>query len=250
MGKRNVQFHDWMAEQKGDPQFRAAYDGAELGYQVARLRIMRGLTQAELAERVGTKQPSIARLESGKTLPRVSFLRRVVAALDGEVGVQIVPREVAQEEAVSRDRPETGTSLSNLFSQELETTLGCSFAEIETALHSAGVQTVEELLEGGATAQGRKTLAQRTGLSGKRILSLLNIADLFRVTGIGQVYACLLTEVGVDTVPELAQRNPENLYKTISKTNEERDLVRRLPSVSAVGGWIDQAKALPRAIRY
>ena len=42
---------------------------------------MRALTQKELADLVGTKQPSIARLESGSDLPRLSFLRRVVEAL-------------------------------------------------------------------------------------------------------------------------------------------------------------------------
>jgi transcriptional regulator with XRE-family HTH domain len=89
----NIRFEDWEAGQMQDPEFRAAAEDLEPAYQVARLRIMRGLTQEQLAEMVGTKQPSIARLESGKMEPRLSFLRRVVEALGGRLQVQIVPQE-------------------------------------------------------------------------------------------------------------------------------------------------------------
>ena len=91
--RANIRFEDWEAEQMRDPDFRAAAEELEPAYQVARLRIMRGLTQEELAEKVGTKQPSIARLESGKSEPSLAFLRRVVEALDGDLKVYITPRE-------------------------------------------------------------------------------------------------------------------------------------------------------------
>ncbi len=94
--RANIRFEDWEAEQMRDPEFRAAAEELEPAYQVARLRIMRGLTQEELAEKVGTKQPSIARLESGKSEPSLSFLRRVVEALDGDLEVHIAPREAAK----------------------------------------------------------------------------------------------------------------------------------------------------------
>jgi len=89
----NVRFEDWEAEQMKDPEFRAAAEELEPAYQVARLRIMRGLTQEQLAALVGTKQPSIARLESGKVEPKLSFLRRVVEALGARLEVRIVPLE-------------------------------------------------------------------------------------------------------------------------------------------------------------
>jgi predicted transcriptional regulator len=89
----NIRFEDWEAKQMQDPEFQAAAEELEPAYQVARLRMMRGLTQEQLAEMVGTKQPSIARLESGKMEPRLSFLRRVVEALGGQLEVQIVPQE-------------------------------------------------------------------------------------------------------------------------------------------------------------
>ena len=63
-------------------------------------------------------------------------------------------------------------------------------------------------------------------------------------------YAELLEAAGVDTVPELAQRNPTNLYPLLSRTNEEKKLVRKLPTKDQVAEWITQAKALPRMVEY
>jgi DNA-binding XRE family transcriptional regulator len=91
--ERLEMFWDHLTEQLQDPEFRDAYEPLEPGYQIARLRILRGLTQEELAEKVGTKQPSIARLESGKTEPKISFLRRLAEALGADLEIRIVPQE-------------------------------------------------------------------------------------------------------------------------------------------------------------
>jgi predicted transcriptional regulator len=72
---------------------RRAYEDLEPAYQVARLRILCGLTQAQLAELVGTKQPNIARLESGRVQPTLPFLRRIVEALGGRLEIRIIPPE-------------------------------------------------------------------------------------------------------------------------------------------------------------
>ena len=117
-------------------------------------------------------------------------------------------------------------------------------------LAELGVETVEALLERGASPQGRKALIEGTGLSAKLILKWVNRADLARVKGVGEEYADLLELAGVDTVPELAQRNPENLHKKMIEINDEREVVRRVPSLSAVQGWVAQAKDLGRVITY
>ncbi len=117
-------------------------------------------------------------------------------------------------------------------------------------LREAGIATTEALLKKGATRQGRKELAAKTGLSEKQLLEWINHLDLFRIKGIGPEYADLLEAAGVDTVPELAQRNPENLYQKLLTVNAEKKLVRRLPTLDMVKGWIEQAKQLPRVIEY
>ncbi len=54
----------------------------------------------------------------------------------------------------------------------------------------------------------------------------------------------------MDTVVELAQRNPENLHEKLLAVNAEKKLVRRVPSLAEVQDWVEQAKALPRVITY
>ncbi len=96
----NVRFEDWVSQKMQDPAFCAADEALEPVYQLARLRIQSGLTQAELAAKVGTKQPSIARLERGQATPNLDFLRRVAAALDARLEVRIVPMPVESQAGV------------------------------------------------------------------------------------------------------------------------------------------------------
>ena len=93
MSNEHIRFDDWLAEQMRDEELRTEYQRLAPGFQVAKLRMLRGLTQQELAARVGTHQSSISRLENGEREPILPFLRRVVAALDGCVDVQIRPEE-------------------------------------------------------------------------------------------------------------------------------------------------------------
>ncbi len=117
-------------------------------------------------------------------------------------------------------------------------------------LASIGITTVEALLEEAGTPQGRKSIAERLGLSPKRVLEWVNHADLYRIKGVGSEYADLLEAAGVDTVVELAHRNPESLYAKLEAVNREKNLVRRLPSPAQVRDWVEQAKALPRKVFY
>ncbi len=117
-------------------------------------------------------------------------------------------------------------------------------------LEAIGISSVKALLEQGATPQGRKQIEDKTAISGTLILRWLNRADLFRISGISEEYSDLLEAAGVDTVPELAQRNPQNLYQKLVEVNQTQQRVRRLPSETQVGHWIEQAKELPRIIHY
>ncbi len=117
-------------------------------------------------------------------------------------------------------------------------------------LRSMGIQTTEALLRAGATPEGRQELAGKIGVSADTILKWVNRADLMRIVGIGEQYSDLLEAAGVDTVLELARRNPENLHQKLAEINAEKRLVRRLPNQDMVANWIEQAKGLERAISY
>jgi transcriptional regulator with XRE-family HTH domain len=90
---------DWKEHKKRllkDPEFRKEYGALEPEYRLAsdliRLRIARGLTQEQLANLLNTKQESIARLESGGSLPSLSTVKKVAEALDAELEISLRPR--------------------------------------------------------------------------------------------------------------------------------------------------------------
>jgi len=117
-------------------------------------------------------------------------------------------------------------------------------------LSDAGVKTTNALLKQGASPKGRKEIAENSSISETLILEWVNHVDLFRIKGVFEEYADLLEEAGVDTVVELAQRNPANLYKKLAELNEQKKLVRQLPGKSQVENWVAQAKQLDRAVFY
>jgi len=125
--------------------------------------------------------------------------------------------------------------------------IGETYAE---KLKAAGIATTDQLLEKGATRAGRKEIAEKAGISETLVLKWVNHVDLFRIKGVGEEYADLLEAAGVDTVPELAQRNPRNLYDKLVEVNSQKKLVRQLPTLKQVENWVAQAKELPRVIQY
>ncbi len=116
-------------------------------------------------------------------------------------------------------------------------------------LKEMGIKTVNDLLKKASKRSERKRLAKSLGVSEKKVLEWVNRADLFRIPGVGEEYSDLLEQAGVDTVVELAKRNPDNLYEAILKVNEKK-LVRRLPTKNQVAGWIRSAKKLKRMVEY
>ncbi len=117
-------------------------------------------------------------------------------------------------------------------------------------LEEAGILTTEDLLSSGGSRKGRKELVEKTGISDKLVLKWVNRADLMRVPGVGEEYSDLLEAAGVDTVKELRNRNPENLFNTLSSVNEEKSLVRRAPHLSEVEAWIASAKEMEPRVTY
>jgi len=117
-------------------------------------------------------------------------------------------------------------------------------------LRGAGVRSVNGLLKAGADKKSRKALAEKTGISEKRILKCVNMADLFRINGVASQYAELLECAGVDTVKELKHRNAENLAAAMAEVNDAKSLVRRPPSAAVVSDWVAQAKKLPGVVTY
>lgn len=182
----------------------------------------------------------------------------VAETMDEEPGAEadmepLVASEIADEIV----EPETTEEASTPSQQEELAKFYYDLAYIEGVgpvyaekLKAIGIDTPRALLERGASARGRVDIAAASGISDKLVLKWVNHVDLFRIKGVGSEYADLLEAAGVDTVIELATRNPANLYQRLVSTNMEKRLVRKVPFPSQVESWIEQAKTLPRIITY
>jgi PAS domain S-box-containing protein len=117
-------------------------------------------------------------------------------------------------------------------------------------LAEVGIQNTHDLLAASADRKSRDELSRKTSISPTLILGWTNRADLMRVPGIGEEYSDLLENAGVDTVKELAHRNPENLHQKLNEVNDEKNLVRRTPNLAEVTRWVEAAKELDPLITY
>jgi len=117
-------------------------------------------------------------------------------------------------------------------------------------LREVGIRTTNKLLKKGATPEGRKEISETSGIGHELILEWVNLADLYRVKGVGSEYSDLLEEAGVDTVVELSKRVAEHLHARMLEINQAKNLVNKMPGIKQVDKWIQQAKQLPRVVTY
>ena len=87
----------------GNPEYRAEYEASSLEFDMARLlieaRVSSGLTQDELAKRMGTSQSTIARLESGSSLPSIRTLVKYAEATSCDFQLLLKPKKSGEKGA-------------------------------------------------------------------------------------------------------------------------------------------------------
>lgn len=117
-------------------------------------------------------------------------------------------------------------------------------------LKAAGIETIEALLEKGATPKGRKEIEEATGIAHKLVLTWVNMADLCRIKGVGPQFAELLEAAGVDTVKELRHRVPANLHAKLVEVNTAKNLTGNVPSEKQIAAFVEEAKTLEIVVSY
>jgi len=89
MGKTLKEKHKEMLN--NDPEYTRAFIDMEEEFQFAgeliKARIRSGLTQKQLAEKMGTTQSTIARLESGASIPTLRSLKRYAQATGSKIKI-------------------------------------------------------------------------------------------------------------------------------------------------------------------
>ena len=131
---------------------------------------------------------------------------------------------------------------------------GCSPWGGSTRSKSAlpGITFTKELLEASATPESRRELCEKTGISVSLILEWANHCDLMRIPSIGPEEADVLEEIGVDTIPELAQRNSENLFEAYQEYVKKFE-GKWVPDQETVNKWVLYAEnriLFPRILEY
>ncbi len=122
--------------------------------------------------------------------------------------------------------------------------------DIVSKLKAQGIKNSKDLLDACRTPAERAELAKRMEMDPNLILVLTHRADLARIRNIGGVYGRLLEEAGVDTVGELANRQPESLRAQLNEINAQKRMAGRVPAQAMVNGWVSKAQKLPQVVEY
>lgn len=89
-----IPFSDIRAEWMQEPAFRAHYErmgpAMDMAFALAEARYAAGLTQAEVAQRMGTSQAAVARMERGIVRPTWTSIERYASAVGRQVEVRLV----------------------------------------------------------------------------------------------------------------------------------------------------------------
>ena len=122
----------------------------------------------------------------------------------------------------------------------------------QAKLKEVGITSTSNLLTALATRKQRTDVAEKTGISDKRLLSWANKADLMRLGGIGPQMSDLLEAIGVNTVPQLAQRaDVDALHeRMVFANNISKKFVGAVPPAERVMGWIEAARKADRVLEY
>jgi len=92
--KKAPDFQDYLAQQLKNKKIKAIYDDygkqLEIAYKIIELRKKAGISQAELAEKLGTKQNNIARIESGGQNLTTQTLQKIALAFRRDLKIDFI----------------------------------------------------------------------------------------------------------------------------------------------------------------
>jgi ribosome-binding protein aMBF1 (putative translation factor) len=92
-GIKWVTHEESLARSMKKPGFKEAHDALEVEFALhdalIKMRIKGEMTQAQLAEKMGTKQSAIARFESGRSNPTLDFIQRLATALGLKLSITV-----------------------------------------------------------------------------------------------------------------------------------------------------------------
>lgn len=125
--------------------------------------------------------------------------------------------------------------------------VGPSYGE---KLESLNIKTTYDLLKKCTTPQDRRKISKKSKISETIILKWVNMIDLLRIKGIGAEISEFMEYLGTDTINKLANSDPEILFQKMKDLNNNKNIIKRTPTLRKVENWISQAKEIPRIVKY
>ncbi len=123
--------------------------------------------------------------------------------------------------------------------------MGIDEAQV-AALAEAGIYTVDQLLDSGATSSGRMRIADEAHLTDELVKRWVHQADLFRLEGMTSRLAAELQSIGVYTVPKLAYRTSDELHAELMAFANESNI----PTRETLEELINEAKKMPKVVHH
>jgi hypothetical protein len=118
------------------------------------------------------------------------------------------------------------------------------------ALRKEGVFTCEHMLKVGRTEEGRRKLAEKTGVPLSAVLELVKLADMSRIVGLKSKRARLYYDAGLDTLDKIAKSDPEKMQQMFVEFVERTRFDGSPPIASEAAFAVKLARYLPRVVEY
>jgi hypothetical protein len=118
------------------------------------------------------------------------------------------------------------------------------------ALRKEGISTSERILKVGRTEEGRRKLAEKTGVPLDAILELVKLADLSRIGGLARKRARLYYDAGLDTLDEIAGWDSEKMQRMFVEFVDRTGFNGSPPTSSEAAFTVKLARYLPRIVEY
>src|SRR5436190_9787807 len=95
MSRTHVNFDEFLTNSLKNPAIKEEHEKLQPEFALIRAvidaRVKKGFTQEKLAQKIGTKQSVISRLESGRANPSVAFLQKLAHALQSHLEIRFIP---------------------------------------------------------------------------------------------------------------------------------------------------------------
>lgn len=132
---------------------------------------------------------------------------------------------------------------------KLKDFLGVNHQHVQ-ALNRKGLRTAQQMFDAGQTKEGRKKLAEETGVPLDYILELVKLTNLSRIPGLKKKRARLYLDAGLDTMERIAESNPEEIRKKLAEFIDRTGFDGSAPPIFEAAFSIKLARYLPRIVEY